>query len=129
MIEEETRAAVLVVDDNPMNRDLLARQIEQHGHTVAMAENGLQALDMLQTQDFDLVLLDVMMPGMNGSQVLEKLKAHPDFSHIPVIMISALNDLEITARCIELGAEDYLLKPFNRILLRARINAALQKKR
>lgn len=120
---------VLVVDDNPMNRDLIARQLTKRGHIIQMAENGNQALEMAHSQAFDLVLLDVMMPDINGSEVLERLKANPQLAHIPVIMISALNDLETTVRCIELGAEDYLLKPFNSVMLHARVNASLEKKR
>lgn len=120
---------VLVVDDNEMNRDLLSRRLQRQGHTVVMAHNGRQAIKQLQTQPFDLVLLDVMMPEMNGYQVLEHLKADPALRHIPVIMISALDDLESVVRCIQLGAEDYLFKPFNPILLKARIGACLEKKR
>ncbi len=122
-------ASVLVVDDSPINRDLLTRHLRHDSYTIAIAESGIQALDLLQSQSFDLILLDVMMPGMDGYEVLKRVKASPEHQHIPVIMISALNDLEVTARCIELGAEDYLLKPFNRTLLAARINASLQKKR
>lgn len=120
---------VLVVDDNEMNRDLLSRRLQRQGHTVVMVENGKQAIEQLQNQPFDLVLLDVMMPEMNGYQVLEHLKADPGLRHIPVIMISALDDLESVVRCIQLGAEDYLFKPFNPILLKARIGACLEKKR
>ncbi|NJO40058.1 MAG: response regulator [Cyanobacteria bacterium CRU_2_1] len=120
---------VLVVDDNEMNRDLLSRRLQRQGFTVVMAEDGQQALDKLQTQPFDLVLLDVMMPQMNGYQVLEHLKADPNLRHIPVIMISALDDMDSVVRCIELGAEDYLFKPFNQTLLKARIGACLEKKR
>lgn len=120
---------VLVVDDNEMNRDLLSRRLQRQGFTVAMAEDGKQALDQIQLQPFDLVLLDVMMPQMNGYQVLEYLKADTNLRHIPVIMISALDDMESVVRCIELGAEDYLFKPFNQTLLKARIGACLEKKR
>ncbi|MBD1851257.1 adenylate/guanylate cyclase domain-containing protein [Leptolyngbya sp. ST-U4] len=120
---------VLVVDDNEMNRDLLSRRLLRQGHLIAMAENGQEALEQLQSQPFDLVLLDIMMPVMNGYQLLESLKADPDLRHIPVIMISALDDLDSVVRCIELGAEDYLFKPFNPTLLKARIGASLEKKR
>lgn len=120
---------VLIVDDNEMNRDLLSRRLQRQGFTIVMAENGKQALDIVRTQPFDMVLLDVMMPQMNGYQVLEALKADADLRHIPVIMISALDDLESVVRCIELGAEDYLFKPFNPTLLKARIGACLEKKR
>jgi adenylate cyclase len=120
---------VLVVDDNEMNRDLLSRRLTRQGHTIVIAEDGLQALEKVRTQPFDLVLLDVMMPGMNGYQVLEHIKADATLRHIPVIMISALDDLDSVVRCIELGAEDYLFKPFNPTLLKARIGACLEKKR
>lgn len=124
-----TEGQVLVVDDNEMNRDLLSRRLQRQGYTVSMAEDGQQALDKLRVDPFDLVLLDVMMPGMNGYQVLEHLKADPELRHIPVIMVSALDDIDSVVRCIELGAEDYLFKPFNPTLLKARINASLEKKR
>jgi class 3 adenylate cyclase len=120
---------VLVVDDNEMNRDLLSRRLQRQGHTIVMAENGEEALAQLRSQPFDLVLLDIMMPVMNGYQLLENLKADPSLRHIPVIMISALDDLDSVVRCIELGAEDYLFKPFNPTLLKARIGASLEKKR
>jgi class 3 adenylate cyclase/CheY-like chemotaxis protein len=123
------QGVVLVVDDNEMNRDLLSRRLQRQGHTVLMAENGKQALVQLHTQPFDLILLDVMMPEMNGYQVLEHLKADAALRHIPVIMISALDDMDSVVRCIQLGAEDYLFKPFNPILLKARIGACLEKKR
>jgi adenylate cyclase len=120
---------LLVVDDIEANRDLLSRRLKRQGHNVLMAENGRQALEMLEQQQFDIVLLDIMMPEMNGYEVLENLKANPSLRHIPVIMISALDDMESVIRCIELGAEDYLFKPFNPTLLKARIGACLEKKR
>jgi class 3 adenylate cyclase len=122
-------AVVLVVDDNEVNRDLLSRRLERQGYTVTFAIDGKQALIKMQEQAFDLVLLDIMMPEMNGYQVLEHLKADDSLRHIPVIMISALDDMESVVRCIELGAEDYLFKPFNPTLLKARIGACLEKKR
>ncbi|MEG4109484.1 adenylate/guanylate cyclase domain-containing protein [Microcoleus sp. S13_C5] len=121
--------SVLVVDDNEVNRDLLARRLQRQGHLVTVAEDGLQALEMLRSDPFDLVLLDIMMPQMNGYQVLENLKADEKLRHIPVIMISAVDDIDSIVRCIELGAEDYLSKPFNPVLLKARISACLEKKR
>ncbi|MGB3511144.1 MAG: adenylate/guanylate cyclase domain-containing protein [Microcoleaceae cyanobacterium] len=120
---------VLVVDDNQVNRDLLARRLKRQGHLVTNATDGFQALEMMRSQPFDLVLLDIMMPQMNGYQVLETLKADSALRHIPVIMISAVDDIDSVVRCIELGAEDYLYKPFNPTLLKARINACLEKKR
>jgi class 3 adenylate cyclase len=121
--------SMLVVDDVEANRDLLSRRLQRQGHLVVVAENGRRALDLLQTQHFDLVLCDIMMPEMNGYQVLEHLKADPILRHIPVIMISALDDMESVVRCIQMGAEDYLFKPFNPTLLKARIGACLEKKR
>ncbi|MEL7035737.1 MAG: adenylate/guanylate cyclase domain-containing protein [Cyanobacteria bacterium J06592_8] len=120
---------VLVVDDNEVNRNLLARRIKREGHQVMLACDGFEALEMIRSESFDLVLLDIMMPQMNGYQVLEALKTDQSLRYIPVIMISAVNDIESVVRCIELGAEDYLSKPFNPVLLRARINACLEKKR
>lgn len=120
---------VLVVDDNETNRDVLARRLKREGYAVAVAENGHQALEMMRAQEFDLVLLDIVMPGMDGYQVMEQLKADPVLHHIPVIVISAVDALDSTVRCIELGAEDYLTKPFNQVLLKARIGASLEKKR
>lgn len=123
------QGVLLVVDDNEMNRDLLSRRIQRQGHTIVTANNGREAIDKLRSQPFDLVLLDVMMPEMNGYETLERLKQDPDLRHIPVIMISALDDIESVVRCIEMGAEDYLFKPFNPTLLKARIGACLEKKR
>jgi adenylate cyclase len=121
--------SVLVVDDNEVNRDLLARRLQRQGHVVTVAEDGLQALELMRSEPFDLVLLDIMMPQMNGYQVLENLKADEKLRYIPVIMISAVDDIDSIVRCIELGAEDYLSKPFNPVLLKARISACLEKKR
>ncbi|WAS94057.1 response regulator [Nannocystis poenicansa] len=120
---------ILVVDDNESNRSMLARRLEREGHTVQLADNGRRALNMLRAQDFDLVLLDVMMPEMDGYQVLEQLHADDKFRGLPVIMISALDEIDTVVRSIELGAEDYLSKPFNPVILRARIGACLEKKR
>jgi sigma-B regulation protein RsbU (phosphoserine phosphatase) len=121
---------LLVVDDNEDNRFTLTLLLEVEGFTdVAVAEDGVQALDKLSTESFDLVLLDVMMPHLNGYQVLEALKAKGRLGDPPVIMITALDELDSTVRCIELGAEDYLPKPFNPTLLKARIRASLEKKR
>jgi adenylate cyclase len=119
---------VLVVDDHEDIRELLAFQIKMEGHTVAVAENGCQALDLMREQQFDLVLLDISMPRMNGYEVLEYLRNDPTLRHIPVVVISALDDLESIVRCIKLGAEDYLYKPFNSVLLKARVDSCLEKK-
>ena len=123
------RGALLVVDDNEGNRDLLARRLERLGYAVAEAENGRRALEMVQAGGLDLVLLDIMMPGMNGYQVLERLKADVTWREIPVIVISALDELSSVVRCIRMGAEDYLPKPFDPVLLQARIGACLEQKR
>ncbi len=120
---------ILVVDDNASNRDLLSRQLQREGYWVTAAENGASALTLTAAGSFDLVLLDLMMPGLSGFEVLGRLKADKSTLHIPVIMISALDELDSTVRCIEAGAEDYLSKPFNPVLLRARIEACLEKKR
>ena len=120
---------LLVVDDVEMNRDLLARRLRQQGHAVETAENGREALERLRREEFDLVLLDVMMPEMDGYQVLEELRADERLRGLPVIMVSALNEIESVVRCIEAGAEDYLPKPFNPVILRARVEATLEKKR
>lgn len=119
---------ILVVDDNAENRETLARRLQRQGHTTTMAADGAEAIEIARREPFDLVLLDVMMPVLDGYGALEALKADPDLRHIPVIMISALDELESVVRCIEHGAEDYLPKPFNPTLLRARIGAGLEKK-
>ena len=120
---------VLVVDDEAINRLLLVRSLEQEGLRVDTASDGLEALDMLRSRPFDLVLLDILMPLADGFEVLAVMKDDPTLAHVPVIVISALEDMESVVRCIEMGAEDYLPKPFDRSLLRARINAGLAKKR
>ncbi|HEX2905391.1 MAG TPA: response regulator [Phototrophicaceae bacterium] len=122
-------ALILVVDDNEMNRDMLSRRLERQGQRSMVAEDGVHALELLRAHNFDLILLDIMMPRLNGYQVLEQVKADAALRHIPVIMISAVDDLDSVVKCIELGAEDYLFKPFNPILLKARIHASLEKKR
>jgi len=121
--------SILVVDDNEINRDLLSRYLERQGHTVRVAHNGRKALEMIATGAFDLVLLDILMPELNGYQVLQHLKHSETWRDLPVIMISALAEMDSAVRCIELGAEDYLPKPFNPVLLRARVQACLEKKR
>ena len=120
---------ILIVDDNRVNRLMLARGLEQDGHTVAFAEHGGEALDLRRQQKFDLILLDVLMPELDGYEVLAKLKADPLLRDIPVIVTSALDELDGVVRCLEMGAEDYLTKPVNPVLLNARINASLEKKR
>jgi two-component system, cell cycle response regulator len=117
-----------VVDDNANNRDLLQRRLERLGCTVAVAEDGRQALAQIHGSAFDLILLDIMMPEIDGYQVLQQVKTDPALRDIPVIMTSALDDLQSVVRCIELGAEDYLPKPCDPVLLRARVQACLEKK-
>jgi sigma-B regulation protein RsbU (phosphoserine phosphatase) len=121
---------LLIVDDSDDNRAALTRRLAREGYTRVMtANNGRQALDLLAARPVDLVLLDIMMPELNGYEVLERLKADERLRHVPVIMISAVDQIESVIRCIELGAEDYLPKPFNPTLLRARVGASLEKKR
>ncbi len=119
---------ILVVDDNETNRDMLLRRLTREGYAVDTAENGRQALARLAAEAFDLVLLDILMPEINGFEVLARLKADETLRHIPIIMISALDEIDSVVRCIEIGAEDFLPKPFNPVLLRARIGACLEKK-
>ena len=120
--------ALLVVDDNDDNRYTLARRLEREGYSnLTTATNGAEALVCLQSKPFNLVLLDMMMPGMNGDEVLKAIKDNPDTRDIPVVMISADTDIEKISQCIELGADDYLPKPFNPAILRARVTAALRK--
>ena len=122
--------ALLVVDDNEDNRYTLALRLKRQGYEdVATAEHGRKALELLDAHAFDLVLLDIMMPEMNGYEVLETMKGSPKLRDIPVVMISALDEGDSIVRCIEIGAEDYLPKPFNPTLLRARVRACLEKKR
>ena len=125
----ERGARLLVADDNKVNRLLLTRSLELQGHSVASAENGRVALEMLRRESFDLLLLDMEMPEMDGFQVLEHLTGDPHLRDLPVIVTSSLEGLENVVRCIELGAEDYLSKPINSVLLKARIGASLEKKR
>jgi adenylate cyclase len=123
------RASVLVVDDDPVNRSMLSRSLEADGHEVTTVESGAEALELAGSQDFDVVLLDVVMPGMDGYQVLERLKDDPELRHLPVVMVTAVDDVASAIRCIELGADDYLSKPVDPVLLGARVSAGLSKKR
>jgi adenylate cyclase len=121
---------ILVVDDNDDNRYALSRHLEREGYRgIEVAENGREALDRLAVRAFDLVLLDIQMPELDGYEVLTRMKADPVLRHVPVIMISAVSELDSIVRCIELGADDYLLKPFNGVILRARVGACLERKR
>src|SRR5580704_11056680 len=125
----EHSARLLIVDDNKVNRLLLSRSVELLGHRIALAENGRIALDKLRKEPFDLLLLDIEMPELDGFAVLEQLKVDPKLRDVPVIVTSSIEGLDNIIRCIELGAEDYLRKPVNQVLLKARIGASLEKKR
>jgi signal transduction histidine kinase len=127
MANEQGR--VLIVDDNRVNRMKLSFSLQQEGYVVDMAENGQQALDILHFQPQDAILLDIIMPGMDGFEVLERIKADPQLRDIPVIVISAVDELDSVVRCIEQGAEDYLPKSYNPVVLRARLNATMQRKK
>lgn len=120
---------LLVVDDDRINREMIGRRLRHMGFKVAVAEDGMVALEKIREQEFDLVLLDVMMPKLDGFATLDRIKSHPKWAHIPVIMLSALDDPDTTARCISAGAEDYVPKPFKSVVLRARIEASLLKKK
>ncbi|GAB5562541.1 MAG: adenylate/guanylate cyclase domain-containing protein [Synoicihabitans sp.] len=120
---------LLVVDDDRLNREMIKRRLRHMGFEIVLAADGLDALTALAREKFDLVLLDVLMPELDGFGTLERIRNHPDWSKIPVVMLSALDDADTTARCISAGAEDYVPKPFNSVVLRARISASLEKKR
>ena len=120
---------ILIADDNRVNRLLLARSLETQGHTVVFAEHGREALELLRAQPFDLMLLDVLMPEIDGYQVLAELKNDPYLRDIPVVVTSSLDELDSVVKCVEMGAEDYLAKPINPVLLNARVRASLEKKR
>jgi len=124
-----TAGTILIADDNRVNRLLLGRGLEHDGHTVVFAEHGGEALDLLRRGHFDLMLLDVLMPELDGYGVLEELQGDPHLRDIPVIVTSSLDELDSVVRCLKMGAEDYLTKPVNPVLLNARINASLEKKR
>ena len=121
--------ALLVVDDDAINRDVLTRRLTRQGHSVQTANNGHDALRLMREVSFDLVLLDVMMPGMDGYEVLQHIRSDDRLRKVPVIMISVVSEMQSVVRCLEAGAEDYLAKPFNPTLLKARIGASLEKKR
>jgi len=124
-IDAAGKARILVVDDEMLNRTLLSTSLEEAGYHVETAKDGQQALQMLGAQSFDAVLLDLIMPRMDGYEVLAEMKRQPLLRRIPVIVISSMDEMESIVRCIEMGATDYLAKPFNPILLHARIRASL----
>ncbi|HAV64377.1 MAG TPA: adenylate/guanylate cyclase domain-containing response regulator [Verrucomicrobiales bacterium] len=123
------RGRILLADDDAGNRELLQRRLEKLGYSVVTSSDGVEALKRLKEDAFDLALLDMVMPGLDGPELLAEIKEDARLQNLPVIMISALDQMEGIVQCIELGAEDYLAKPFNPVLLRARIGAALEKKR
>ncbi len=125
----EHPARMLVVDDDPFNRTVLATGLEEQGHEASTAADGLEALERLRTEPFDLVLLDLVMPEMDGFEVLTRIKSSPELMHLPVIVVSGLDEMQSVVRCIELGAADYLPKPCDPVLLRARISGCLAAKR
>jgi MinD-like ATPase involved in chromosome partitioning or flagellar assembly/DNA-binding response OmpR family regulator len=129
VVPQTQEGMILVVDDNPTNCDLLSRQLKRQGYTVTTATNASQALRLLKAVLYDLILLDVIMPEVDGLELLQQLKQNERFQHIPAIAISALETIDVAVKCIELGAEDYLQKPYDPILLQARITACLEKKR
>ena len=119
---------VLIVEDDEFNRDLLQRRIKQSGFNTSCASSGKEALEVLENEKFDLLLLDLMMPGIDGIEVLKRIKADSKHAHTPVIMVSALDDSESIATCMRHGATDYVTKPFNAVLLRTRIESVLKEK-
>jgi adenylate cyclase len=122
-------ASVLVVDDDPVTRQMLSGTLEGRGHRVTTADDGRRGLDLVRSERFDVVLLDVLMPQLNGYDVLEQMKGDEELRHIPVVMVTSVDEVESAVRCIELGADDYLSKPIDPVLLIARVNAGLNKKR
>ena len=127
-----TGGRILVVDDNQVNRMVLTKALAADGHTPVTAEHGLEALELLRSEDeppVDVVLLDLEMPELDGYETLARIKADERFHHLPVIVISSVDELDSVVRCIEIGAADYLPKPFNAPVLRARLNASLAEKR
>ncbi len=127
--EPEAPGHLLIVDDDETNRDLLSRRLKREGHTFETAENGKAALDIARRSSFDVILLDIMMPVMDGYQALQLLQADDELRKIPVIMLSGLDQVDSVARCIKMGADDFLPKPFDPVLLKARIGSSLEKKR
>jgi adenylate cyclase len=125
----EADSSILVIEDNKVHRDTLRASLEREGHTVTTAENGKDGLETVMAKPFDVILLDIVMPEMDGFQVLERIKADLTVRHVPVIVITAIDDIASAVRCIEMGADDFLTKPFNLVVLRARINAGLSKKK
>ncbi len=129
-ITAKPSSRLLIVDDNDDNRYTLKQRLMREGYTnIVEAEDGIAAMDLLDSMSIDLVLLDVLMPEMDGFEVLERMRATPELREVPVVMISAQDEIDNVVRCIEAGADDYLCKPFNAVMLRARVRASLEKKR
>jgi DNA-binding response OmpR family regulator len=126
---DQSKPKVLIVDDEPFDVDYLEQELEDLDYQTVSAGNGQEALEKIRTESPDLVLLDIMMPIMDGFAVLSRMKADSNLRNIPVIIISAMNDLQSVVKGIEQGAEDYLPKPFEPVLLHARISSSLEKKR
>jgi len=120
--------SILVVDDIRVGREVLQNLLLRQGYHVSAAEDGVQALELIRSQPFDMILLDILMPRMDGYQVLETIRADPKLNQIFVIMISSVDETDAIIRCIELGADDYLTKPYNQVLLKARIKQYAEKK-
>jgi CheY-like chemotaxis protein len=129
MSDSSEPARILVVDDEPTNRTLLKAALVRQAYQVELANDGYEAIEKLTAASFDLVLLDLDMPGWTGLDVLERMKANPELRRIPVIIVSASQELDGVVQCIEAGATDYLPKPFDRVLLEARVKSSLAAKR
>jgi len=127
-VPDAPKSRLLVVDDDRVNRLVMQRYLETEGHQVSLATDGEEALALLSQKSFDMLLLDIEMPVMNGFQVLERMTADPLLREVPVVVVSGVEELDSVVRCIQMGAEDYLTKPVNRVLLKARIDASLEKK-
>ena len=125
----EQRGRILVIDDNRLNRLKLARALEQLGQTAELAKSGREGLEMLRRDPFDIVLLDLAMPDMDGFEVLQAIRDDTNLRHIVVLIVSAMDELDTIVRSIEMGAEGYIFKPFSPVLLRARIETSLEKKK
>jgi len=129
MHSDNHKDSILIADDDELNRELLSHRLSTEGYVIETAENGKKAWDLLQQQTFSLALLDINMPEMDGIQVLENIKQHPSLNSLPVVMVTALDDVSSSVKCISMGADDYITKPFDPILLKARIKSSLDKKR
>lgn len=127
--DEGREARILIVDDDEVNRDLLKRRCRGAGYQAVCVSRGTEALEHIGSEAFDLVLLDIMMEGMDGFELLQRIKTDERLKRVPVIMVSALDDTQSIGRCLGLGAEDYLTKPFNAVELQARVGSCIQLKR